>query len=88
MAQMEASCCTECDTKTEAQYVFRKKPCLKNPFLTKTAKKIVTFRGSSKKFQRPYILKSWGVLGCIQCVRTLLSSYQKHLAIFFFNFSF
>ena len=37
-------------------------------------------------FQKPYHVKSWSFLCCIQCFRTLLLSYQIQLSDIFFIF--
>ena len=35
---------------------------------------------------QPYFIKSWGFLRCVQCIRTLLLSYQKQLFDIFSDF--
>ena len=68
----------------------QKSPALCNvPFLNKSLKKLqkmgflkkmVNFGSFSWFFQERYIVESWGLLHCIQCMRTLLLSYQKQLS--------
>ena len=41
------------------------------------------FESYSSFIQNPYFVKSWGLMHCFQCIRTLLLSYQKHLTGFF-----
>ena len=41
--------------------------------------KMVIFEDFSWFFGQPYIVKGWGVLRCVQCIRTLLLSHQKQL---------
>ena len=38
-------------------------------------------------FQKPYFVKLWGFLRCIQCIGTLLLSYQKHILAIISYFS-
>ena len=39
--------------------------------------KMVIFLGFSWFFQKPYYVESWGFLCCVQCIETLLLSYQN-----------
>ena len=43
-------------------------------------KKMGIFGSFSLFFQERYIVESWGLLRCIQCIRTLLLSYQKQFS--------
>ena len=38
-------------------------------------------------FQKRYFIRSWGFLRCIQCIKTLLLSYQNQLSHNFSDFS-
>ena len=59
---------------------------LKNWHFLQFLPKTVIFWGFSWFFQKPYIIKRWGFLHCIQCIRTLLLSYQNPLSDNFFCF--
>ena len=54
----------------------RKKKSKKYHFWPKR-QKIVIFKGYFRFFQEPHFVKSWGFFRCVQCIKTLLLSYQK-----------
>ena len=63
-----------------------KKIPLKINIFGRFGQNMIIFGGYSCFFQKSYIFKSWGFLRCIQCIRTLLLSYQKQFFDNFFRF--
>ena len=89
----EASWCTACNGKKKSQllakYGFRKNKKIKLqklPFMAILAKSSI-FLCFSWFFQKWYFAKHCGFLRCIQCIRTLLLSYQNTKLDNFFRFS-
>ena len=79
--------------RPDALNTMQKTPAICNvPFLKKSRKtsknylfwqklqKRPIFQGFSWFFPKPYFEKTWGFLRCIQCIRTLLLSYQNPLS--------
>ena len=72
--------------RPDALNTTQKTPALCNvPFLNKSRKtaknaiffKKAFFKGFSSFIEERYIAESWGLSRCIQCIRTLLLSYQN-----------
>ena len=80
----EALWYTECNSKNPSslQVTVSEKigNNLKNYNFLPNLPKIVIFGGKPWFFQKPYFVKNWAVLCCIQCIRTLLLTYQKQLS--------
>ena len=49
--------------------------------------KMGTLWGFTWFFQKSYFVQTWNFLRCIQCIRTLILSYQKHILATFSDFS-
>ena len=87
-----ASGCTECYAKNhcslQSMISAKIKKNLKNNYhFGRFWSKNVIFGGFSWFVQKPFIVEWYVFLRCVQCIKTLLLSYQNHLYWQFYCFS-